>query len=68
MWELLKEVLVSMVWLVVGKFVENHSRVHYFYFVQLAELLYVSLLLCDNICNLMYLNVWGFWLWFKFMS
>jgi hypothetical protein len=68
MWELLKEVLVSMVWPVVGKFVENHSRVHYFYVVQLAELLYVSLLLCDNRCNLMYLNVWGFWLWFKFMS
>jgi hypothetical protein len=68
MWELQKESLVSKVWLVVGKFVENHSRVHYFYFVQPPKLLYVYLLFCDNICNLMYLNVWGFWLWFKFMS
>jgi hypothetical protein len=51
MWELRKEALV------VGKFIGNHSRVQNFYFFQHPKLLYVSLLLCDNICNLMYLNV-----------
>jgi hypothetical protein len=59
MWELQKEALIYGARLVVRKFV-NTILIHWFYFVQLSELLYVSLLFCGSICDFVVLRCVGF--------